>query len=150
MSGDTRISGRITITPPITKNELAGNRWAFKGFKEAFASAMGFGASDYPDVLVQLNGVDLTFADPSEPVGMAIVPTGFETSARTLLDDVDRIVQTFSSTPGGERRAFAGWLHVVWGGGEAVYRVHVVDGRAVGSKPVLAWPEGARDEDGAA
>lgn len=137
MSGDARITGRISITPPITKNELAGNRWAFMP-----------GSSD---ALVRLNCSrdDLTFADPSAPVGVAIAPEGGETSARTLVEDVNRIVATFRAAPDGAPRTFGGWLHVVWGGGEAVYRVHVVNGRVVEAEPVVTWPAGARDEDGA-
>lgn len=138
MSGDARITGQIRITPPITWMELSRNKWAL-GLE-----------GGYPDAIVKADhrDVDTDQGVLSVRLGVAIVPEGGETNGYTLIEDVDRIVREFATAPDGTPRQFEGWLHLNWGGGEAVYRVHVVDGRARSSAPQLIWPEGARDEDG--
>lgn len=139
MSGDAKVTGRININPPITWGEAHDKPWAR-------------GADGYPDAHVHFDTA--TRNTPTEVVtvysGVAIAPFEGEQSARTLLADVDRIVKEFATAPDGTGREFAGYLHVVWGGGEAIYRVHVVDGQAVEAKPQMVWPDGARDEDSVA
>lgn len=135
MSGDARISGRITITPPITWAELRANEWAMHHYADAH-------------IKVDHNDVDTDQGVLSARFGVAIVPCDGETNGHNLTADVQRVVDAFPTTPDGTPRAFSGWLHVIWGGGDEVYRVHVVDGRAHEARPSLAWPAGARDEDG--
>lgn len=139
MSGDARISGRIRIEPPVTWGELHDKPWATDPRNE------------WPDVVVELATTKENVADGEvlRHSGVAIVTTEHETSAYELVRQTTRIVKAFGTAPDGTARRFAGFLHVVWGGGEEVYRVIVREGRAVEVKPVLAWPEGARDEDGA-
>lgn len=140
MSGDARITGRIRITPPVTWGELHDKPWA-----------TGQQRDHYPDVVVQLDTVTETTSAGEFKFhsGVAIVPTGNETSAYDLADEVTRIAQTFGLAPDGTRRRFVGFLHVVWGGGEEVYRVVVREFRAVDLRPALVWPDGARDTDAA-
>lgn len=145
MSGDARISGRIVIDPPITWPELAGQEWATEG---NYRHEGGYGCD--AKVAVDHRDVDTEQGVLSVRLGVAIVPEGGETSGYGLVPSVERIVGAFGRTPDGAPRTFSGFLHVVWGGGESVYRVHVVDGRVVESEPKLWWPEGARDEDGVA
>lgn len=139
MSGDARISGRIHIHPPITWAELRDKPWA-TGADQS-----------WPDAFVKVAEVEANTDDGVviRRTGTAIVPTDGETNGYDLLDNVSRIVAAFARTPDGVERAWSGWLHVIWGRGEDVYRVHVAGGRAVESKPALSWPAGARDEDGA-
>lgn len=122
MSGDARITGQITIDPPITWPELADKQWATTG--------------DYQPEPPYWADVRL---------GVGIVPIDNETSAYTLVASVQRIVDEFGTTPDGTARTFTGHLHVVWGGGEAVYRVVVRDGRAVEVQPTVVWPADAQD-----
>lgn len=140
MSGDARITGRIGIDPPVTWGELHDKPWA-----------LGRQSRVYPDVVVDLGTTSETAADGEvlRHSGVAIVPTGHETSAYDLIDELDRIVQGFGTAPDGTARRFAGFLHVVWAGGQEIYRVVIKAGRAVEVRPVMVWPEGARDEDGA-
>ncbi len=140
MSGDARISGRITITPPVTWGEIHDKPWATGQDRS------------YPDVVVELDTTEVN--TPTGVVkhmsGVAIVPTGHETNGYELLDEVRRIVVAFGTTSDGTARTFAGFLHVVWGGGQEVYRVVVQDGRAGVARPRMVWPDGARDEDAVA
>lgn len=139
MSGEARISGRITITPPITWLELYDKPWATN-------------PTGYPDVKIRLE-MDETHTPAgvhTSITGVAIEPTGHETSASDLETEVDRIVTEFAVTPdGGAPRAFKGFLHVTWGQGQdlEIYRVIVRDGKTITINPVMTWPEGARDED---
>jgi hypothetical protein len=142
MSGDARISGRIRIDPPITWPELAGKEWATEGDK------MPDGYWADAKVQVDHRDVDTDQGVLSVRLGVAIVPEGGETSGYTLTSSVEQIVAEFGTAPNGNPRSFAGFLHMVWGGGEELHRVHVVDGHAVEVQPTLTWPEGARDEDG--
>lgn len=139
MSGDAQISGRINIDPPVTWAELFDHQWA-----------IGVAYQHYPDAVIKLDTTEENTADGVVHLhsGVAIVPTGHETSARTLVDDVTRIVGHAATAPDGTRRTFAGFLHVVWGG-ESIYRVVVSPGdlRVVEVYPKVVWPEGARDED---
>lgn len=143
MSGDAQITGRIRIDPPITWPELAGKTWATEGYRHP----SGYWSD--AKVQVQHHDVDTDQGVMSIRHGVAIVPAGGETSAATVTESVGRIVEEFGTTPDGTPRTFVGWLHVIWGEGEAVYRVVVRDGRAVEVSPQVIWPEGARDEDGA-
>ncbi len=145
MSGDARITGRINIDPPITWAELAGKTWATEGDYEPDPPY----AAD-AKVLVEHRDVDTDLGVLSVRLGVAIVEVGGETSAYTLTQSVERIVAEFRTDPNGTMRTFKGFLHVVWGRGEESWRVHVVDGHAVESRPVMAWPVGAHDEDGVA
>lgn len=137
MSGDARISGRIVIDPPITWPELRPHAWATDT------------GSSWPDAFVQVAATEHDTDDGTviRKQGVAIVPTDGETNGYDLTDNVARIVDQFAHTPEGTLRQWRGWLHLNWGG-EQVYRVHVVNGRAVESRPLLSWPVGARDEDG--
>lgn len=143
MSGDARIAGRIAIDPPITWPELVANDWAISGDWEPD----GRYHAD-AKVLVDHSDVNTDRGVLSIRHGVAIVPEGGETSGYTLVASVERIAQEFATAPDGVPRTFKGFLHLVWGGGEYVCRVHVVDGHAIEVTPALAWPEGARDEDG--
>lgn len=138
MSGDASISGRIAISPPITWGELHDKPWA-----------TGQQAGHYPDVKVDLDTTEEHTATgvTKHMSGVAIVPTGHETNGYELTAEVDRIVGQFVRTPSGTVRIFTGFLHVIWGGGEDVYRVIVRDGDIVEVKPQMVWPSGARDED---
>jgi hypothetical protein len=145
MSGDARITGRISIDPPITWPELADKQWAVTG---DWKPEPPYSA----DALIRVDHHDINTDQGvlSVRLGVAIAPYQGETSGYTLVQSVDRLVREFGTTPDGTNRTFTGFLHEVWGGGEAIRRVHVVDGRAVESRPVMTWPVGARDEDGAA
>lgn len=140
MSGDARITGRISITPPITWGELHNQRWA-----------TGTEPDRYPDVKVELATTTEKTSDGEmlRHSGVAIAPTGHETSGYDLNVEVARIARAFATAPDGTTRRFDGFLHVVWGRGESVWRVVVRDGRAVEVRPQTVWPEGARDEDAA-
>lgn len=142
MSGDAQISGRINITPPITWPELVDKEWAHKG-NDRWPDGY------WTDAKVHLDHLDVTtdVGILNVLVGVAIVAQGGETSAYTLTRSVQRIVDAFGTAPDGTARTFAGYLHVVWAGGEDMWRVHVVDGRAVESRPELTWPAGATDDD---
>lgn len=142
MSGDARITGRIVIDPPITWPELAGKTWATEGDYEPDPPY-----SADAKVHVDHRDVDTDQGVLSVRLGVAITETGGETSAYTLTQSVERIVTEFATAPDGTRRTFTGFLHVTWGRGEETWRVHVVDGHAVESRPVMTWPVGARDED---
>ncbi len=138
MSGDARISGRIAISPPITWGELHDKLWAI-------------GQDDsYPDVAVELDTTETHTLSGTikHMAGVAIIPTGHETSAYNLLDEMTRIVEAFRAGPDGTVRAMDGYLHIVWADGEDTYRVHVDRrGDVVEARPEMRWPEGARDED---
>lgn len=141
MSGDAQISERISISPPVTWGELHDKPWATSGRGES---------GEWPDVVVELATTEEhgPAGVTKQISGVAIIPTGHETSAYTLLDDVNRIVRVFGVAPDGKRRTFAGFLHVIWGHGESVYRVVVLrEGTAVQIEPQIVWPAGARDED---
>jgi hypothetical protein len=140
VGGDARITGRISIAPPITWGELHDKPWAHQS-----------GNGHYPDVVVNLTTTKETTPDGEvfHHAGTEIITTGHETSAYHLLDELNRIVTTFDATPDGTRRTFTGFFHVVWAHGDEVYRVVIRDGRAVEVKPQIVWPEGARDEDAA-
>lgn len=143
MSGDAHITGRIAVDPPITWPELAGQEWATTGdykHDDGWCDAK---------VEVDHRDVDTDQGVLSVRLGTAIIPEGGETNGYALVPSVERIVAAFGTAPDGVCRTFSGFLHVVWGRGEETYRVHVVDGHAVESRPVMTWPVGARDEDGA-
>lgn len=137
MSGDATITGRITVDPPITWSELHNQSWATNPNR------------GYPDVVVNLATTKEVTADGEvfRYSGDAIVTTGHETSAYHLVDELDRIVTTFDTTPDGTPRTFTGFFHVIWARGEEAFRVIVRDGHAVQVKPTVVWPDGARDED---
>lgn len=140
MSGDVSITGRIDIDPPVTWGELHDQQWA-----------IGQADRHYPDAIIKLATTEENTPDGvvMRHSGVAIVPTGHETSARTLLDDVTRIVGHVRTAPDGTARTFKGFLHVIWAGGEAIYRVMVDPAtfNTVEVEPRIVWPEGARDED---
>lgn len=140
MSGDAYISGRISISPPVTWGELYDKPWA-----------TGTEPGQYPDVKVELATTRET--TPTGEVlhhsGVAITPTRHETSGYHLNDEVTRIVAAFATAPDGTARRFDGFLHVVWGGGQEMWRVVVQGASAVEVRPVMVWPVGARDEDAA-
>lgn len=140
MSGDARITGRISIDPPITWGELGANRWALG---QERVDGQG-----WVDAVVHLDSAEEVLPDGvmTRYLGVAIIPAGGETNGYTLVADVDRIAKAFGRAPDGTVRRFAGWLHLIWGG-EAVYRVIVRDGVTVEVQPQVVWPEGARDED---
>lgn len=110
MSGDAHLSGRIVFTPPLTLPEL-----------RAYTEAVGDG---YPDVQVA-------------PDGDGIIPTGGETSARTLTGDLQFIADRFSD------RAFTGWIRVDWSVGywSAPYRYGIVGGGVVEQQAEVVWPD---------
>lgn len=135
MSGDARISGEISIDPPLTWGELRDQLWA-----------LGTDGR-YPDVVVKLDTTRESTAagELLRHSGVAIAPTGHETNGYDLTDEVDRIARTFATAPDGSVRRFAGFLHVVWGGGEEIYRIVVRDGQAVEVRPTWVWPADASD-----
>lgn len=140
MGGDARITGRINIQPPITWGELYNQQWA-----------LGQKTDHYPDAYVKLGTTEENTPDGVmlRHTGVAIIPTGGDTSGYTLIKDVDRIVRSFGIAPDGTVRQFAGWLHLSWAGGEEIYRVIVRNGRPVDVRPQVVWPAGARNEDAA-
>jgi hypothetical protein len=145
MSGDANITGRIVIDPPITWPELADRQWTIIGDWKPEPPY-------WADAKVKVSHRDVNTDQGilSVRLGVALVPGGGEASGYMLVQSVERIVREFGTAPDGTARTFTGWSHEVWGGGEALRRVHVVDGRAVESRPEMVWPVGARDEDGAA
>jgi hypothetical protein len=144
MSGDARITGQINIVPPVTWGEL---------HDKPHLDERGLGLDGhFPDVTVKLDTISEVTAEGEflRRSGVAIIPTGFETNGYTLLDEVRRIVAEFATAPDGTARTFAGFLHVVWGRGEEVYRLTVRDGVPVQVNPRIVWPDGARNEDAVA
>ena len=121
MSGELRLTGRIRIDPPITWDELHDKPWAVD-------------PSDYPDVQIAMSGA-------------YIEPTHYESNGYELVSQIERIAQTFAVGPLGEIRRFTGFLHAIWGGGQEIFRIIIVNGKAVHVYLEMEWPHGARDED---
>lgn len=139
MSGDAQVTGQIRIDPPVTWGEVVDCPWALTEG----------GNHGYPDAVLELSTTveNTPTGEVRHHSGVAIEPAPWEQSARTLTEDVGRIVRQFATAPDGTVRTFTGFLHVVWGHGESIYRVHVVAGEAVEAHPQMTWPVGARDED---
>lgn len=131
MSNPTYIHGRIEINPPLT--------WAqIKDSPHLKANARA--RSLWPDAILDVTEttVHTDEGELTRREAIAIIPDeGAETSARTLLQDVQAIID---ANPGHE---FTGRFQCEGEENSDIWRVVIRDRRAVRIDAQIVWPEGS-------
>jgi hypothetical protein len=145
MSGDTRITGAITIDPPLTWAQTRDSIWLNTKrdperdwYREVWLRVVE-DLRDTDDGVIAVRTVD------------AIDPVPGETNGYTLTEQVQRIVDEI-----GPGHAFGGYLECTWRGAPMeTWRVVVRDGTVAEVHPQVFWPgddvpghEPAVDRDG--
>ena len=131
MSNPTYIHGRIEINPPLTWAQIKDSP-----FLKANARSRGL----WPDAILDVTEttVDTDEGELTRREAVAIVPDeGTETSARTLLKDVQSIID---ASPGHE---FTGRFQCEGEENSDIWRVVIRDRRAVRINAQIVWPEGS-------
>jgi Family of unknown function (DUF6205) len=130
VSGDTTITGAITIDPPLTWAQARDSIWLNTKrdpertwYREVWLRVVE-DQRDTDDGVVAVRTVD------------AIVPVPGETSGYTLTEQIQRIVDEI-----GPGHAFAGHLECTWHGRPIeTWRVVVRDGTVAEVRPQVLWP----------
>jgi hypothetical protein len=131
MGNPTYIHGRITITPPIPWGQIKDS---------PYLKANARGRSLWPDALLDVaeSTVHTDEGELTRREAVAIVPDeGGETSARTLIQDVQNIID---ANPGHE---FTGRFDCEGEQAGDIWRVVIRDRRAVRVNARIVWPEGS-------
>jgi Family of unknown function (DUF6205) len=128
MSNPTRIEGRIEITPPLNWAQIKDS---------PYLNANARNGRSYPDVLFDVieTTVHTDAGELTRREAVAIVPTEGETSARTLLDDVQAIID---ASPGHE---FTGRFQCEGEQNDDIWRVVIRDRKSVRVDAQITWPD---------
>jgi hypothetical protein len=129
MGYNTRVTGAILITPPLTAAELRAHPEVKDG--------------DCAYVQVNEEPVETDEGTLIRTTGNAIVPwRDEEYKAYDLVEQVQHIVSTFPD------RAYEGRFDCYGEENPDIWRLVIRDGRAVQIRPQLIWPDEAGDHAG--
>lgn len=131
MSNPTYINGRIEINPPLTWAQIKDS---------AYLKANARARSLWPDAILDVTEttVETDEGELTRREAIAIIPDeGTETSARTLIQDVQAIID---ASPGHE---FTGRFQCEGEENSDIWRVVIRDRRAVRVDAQIVWPEGS-------
>ncbi|GII88233.1 hypothetical protein Ssi03_62230 [Sphaerisporangium siamense] len=128
------LSGEITIDPPIPWSQLHGSRFVCTPARKEYERLVWLRLVEEPvetdeGTLIRRSAVAIR------------VSTADELRADGLLREVQEIVAAH-----GEGHTFTGRILVRGSESPDIWRVRIVDGRAVEERPTLVWPDGVGEQ----
>jgi Family of unknown function (DUF6205) len=131
MSNPTHITGRITITPPLPWKQVKDSPYL-----KANARAQRL----WPDALLEVVEATVQTDDGelTRREAVAIIPDeGAETSARTLISDVQAIIDA------NPEHEFTGRFNCEGEENSDIWRAVIRDRRVARVNAMIVWPEGS-------
>lgn len=138
MSGDVRVTGFITIDPPLTWARARDSLWLTTKDDD---DRNWSGPGNYREVLLRVmdSARDTDTGIVIDRLVDQIVPAPGETNGYYLTEQIQAIVDEI-----GPGHTFAGHLECTWRGAPMeVRRIAVRDGRVVELRPKVTWPDDA-------
>lgn len=131
MSNPTWIHGRIEINPPLSWRQIKDSPYLRSNARKAMR---------WPDAVFDVTETEFDTAEGllTKCGAIAIIPDeGIETSARTLLEDVEAIVTAYPE------HTFTGYFQCEGEENSDLWRVVIRDGHAERVDAMIVWPEGS-------
>ncbi len=138
--------GDFTVAPPITEAEIRGRAAKYAPTATPRGEYERLLWLDVTTSRRMIPEGELTVRQSSRIRLTKDVPLRDGALRDGLRNELQEIMDCLATTPDGVRRTFAGTVLVRGEESPYIWRVTIVDGRAVEEEPVLLWPNGDKEK----